>query len=111
MSTGDSTICCQERRTDEIHYAREGEGTPTEAVVDALAAATGVDPESLPPLYESIDPEVLDRLFRGRNTAADATTMLGFTVDGWYVVVRGDGRISVCDAATSADPAIVLEGK
>lgn len=60
-------------------------------VVDAIAAATDTDPLVMePPLYSSIDPDALDRLFeRG------GPERVMFEYDGHEVVVRGDGTVAV----------------
>ncbi len=60
-------------------------------VVDALAAATDTDPLALnPPLYRSIDPEALDRLFEH-----GGAERVRFEYDDHTVVVRRDGTITV----------------
>ncbi len=72
--------------------------SPTEAVIDAVAAASGIEPRALPPLYEAVDPDALDRLFcRGDAASGSSGTVLSFTANGWNVFVRDDGRIRVCD--------------
>lgn len=82
-----------DRQYDEARHP-----SPIEAVIDAVAAASGAAPRALPPLYESVDPDALDQLFRRTGAAAGtAETILSFTANGWNVFVRDDGRIRVCD--------------
>jgi hypothetical protein len=70
-------------------------------VVYALAAALGVDPLDLDPLYRFIDPDALDALFRppslfqGRNAVSVA-----FEVNGYAVTVDDTGRITVRSQVT-----------
>jgi len=66
----------------------------------AVAEAEGVSPESLePPLYDSVDPEGLERaLFHARSDAARARTA-AFPYHGYRVRVRGDGHVRVVDTA------------
>lgn len=67
----------------------------SDAVIAAVADATGEDPIELEPLYSVVDPDALNSLFRG-STDASATTMeLRFSMAGCRVVVRGDGDVDV----------------
>lgn len=63
----------------------------SERVIDAIATATDTDPLGMkPPLYSTIDPEALDRLFeRG------GPEQVLFEYDGHEVAVRGDGTVAV----------------
>jgi len=68
--------------------------SPSEAVVRAVAAVSGLDPvpgrspDCLDPLYTAVDPDALDTLFRpgslGRVT---------FHYHGYEVTVDSDGRV------------------
>lgn len=70
--------------------------SPSVAVIEAIAATTGVDPMDVPPLYEVVDPDALDDLFA---PMYDGTPRLdgevGFTLGGCQVTVSGNGRIVV----------------
>lgn len=61
-------------------------------VVEALAAATETAPNELDPLYNTIDPEALDRLFRPDSSDEVRVT---FEYGGSDVEVRGDGTVAV----------------
>lgn len=64
--------------------------TPSQAVVEAVAATTGVDPLALePPLYDVVDPEALDTLLESGGTA------VSFEYDGHAVRVEETGRVYV----------------
>lgn len=66
-------------------------GRVAEALVYAIADAVGVDPLSVRPVYESVDPDALDALIRG-----DANDLaIAFDHDGVPVEVYGDGTIRV----------------
>ena len=78
--------------------------TPTEAVIEALGKAAGVDPVELPQLYEFVDGDALDALFERHGGAEAAEALLSFRVETWNVFVRADGRIRVCDATKATDP-------
>jgi hypothetical protein len=49
----------------EFRFDGEDEATISEAVVKALATASGTDGAAFEPLYASIDPEALDSLVTG----------------------------------------------
>jgi hypothetical protein len=61
-------------------------------VVDALAAATGTDPNAIDPLYSVVDPDALDAVLAADDTADVEVT---FAYDDWWVTVRGNGEVTV----------------
>ena len=89
------------------HYELEGPQTLSGAVVEAVAKAEGVAPTDLPPLYETVDLEALERLF-GQPDTTDA--VFSFEFEAWNVFVGADGRIRVCDRTQPTDPEPVFEG-
>ena len=73
----------------------DAEEGPTHAVVHAVAAATGRRPEELRPLYEVVDSDALDRIFRRRHPSQyyrNGRVELRF--EGCDVVVDADGRVT-----------------
>ena len=66
-------------------------GHVNEALVDALASAAGEDPLNIAPIYESVDPDALEALFR---TGSGERT-LRFEHDGYRVEIDGGGTIHV----------------
>ncbi len=94
----------------DAEYDRAVHRSPSEVIIDALASAADVDPTELPPLYDFVDPDALDRLFDGHRGAADADATLSFTAETWNVFVCADGRIRVCDATRPTDPKPVFAG-
>lgn len=73
----------------------------SETVIAAVAAVTDADPLEMDPLYEAIDPDALDRLFRP--SAGSASPHLEFSFAGCRVEVRGEGTVTVTPAAASGD--------
>jgi ADP-ribose pyrophosphatase YjhB (NUDIX family) len=69
----------------------------SEAVIRALAAATGVEPTELDLLYESIDPEALDALLGDPVLGEESLTVVEFVASGHRVVVSSDGQITILD--------------
>ncbi len=68
----------------------------TERIVETVATTKSVDPLDLPPLYDSIDPEALeklvDRMDEGEVVFTYAETEVTVTEDGSVDVVEGDRR-------------------
>ncbi|WP_459808182.1 HalOD1 output domain-containing protein [Halopiger thermotolerans] len=56
----------------------------SEAIVLGIAEQKEIPPPEMPPLYETIDPEALDTLFRDRDSGH-----LSFEYAGYTVVIRG----------------------
>lgn len=79
-------LISQRHRTD-------GSEPLSSAVVSTIARHEGVDPVNLdPPLYETIDPDALDGLFRNGD---ESTVELTFRYNGSEVTVDSGGvRIS-----------------
>jgi hypothetical protein len=71
----------------------------TEAVVLAVAEATGVDPLDLDPLYDCVDPDALDALFDSGDGLDDLTGSFEFTYAGCDVTVNADQRVVVTPTA------------
>lgn len=70
---------------------------PSEAIVRALAAASGAEPTDLEPLYDSIETDALDALLGDPVFGDGASLVVEFVTSGYRVVVRGDGHVSVLD--------------
>lgn len=83
----------------ELHYVTQYDHTSqqpiTEVIIDALAAVSGTEPLDLPPLYEAIDPDVLELTVREPNTAPTRSCFVGFSLGGWGVIVTGSGEIQI----------------
>lgn len=77
--------------------------TLTETIVIAVADATGVDPLDLDPLYDSIDPDAIDRAFESTGEGAPATTdQLAFDYAGCEVTVRADRSVVVAPTGAAS---------
>lgn len=70
-----------------------GDVPPSYAVVEAVAAAEGVDPFDLEQLYEQVNPDALDDLLANIERTTGLTVEFPF-VDH-QVTVTGDGRVRV----------------
>ena len=82
----------QNQLYETLHDA--GGASLSETVIDAVAAAEGVDPTDADfELYEAVDLEALDALFERRSR--DGRWRFEFTIDGLLVAVAGDGRVTV----------------
>lgn len=98
------SIHCDCTPVADVRYDPAGGGSPTEAVVRAVAAASDLEPTSFTPLNEYVDTDALDRMFDGaEGNDGPSGRILGFTVNCWNVFVRDDGWIRVCDPTGPAD--------
>lgn len=61
-------------------------------ITENIISAINTNPEYMPPLYETVDPEVLAELV---NSVEDETTTITFCYCGHTVTVRGDGEVMV----------------
>lgn len=78
----------------ETHYDTDVSSALSETVVEAIATAKGVDPIDCDlQLYEAVDLEALDTLFDRR--APDSHWRFEFSIEGYLVVVTGDGTVAV----------------
>lgn len=70
--------------------------SPSDAVVDAVADVVSGGPTSFGPLYDRIDPDALDAIFRpsGAGPPADGIRV-SFSLADRLVVVHGDGDVVV----------------
>lgn len=68
----------------------------SEAVVRAVADAEGIEPTALTDtLYDTVDPEALDRLFSESASGESAAKQVTFPYSGYEVTVSGEGAVSV----------------
>ena len=88
--------------TDTVRTITGGE-TVSEAVVDAVADAKGVDPLDLDPLYDTVDPDALDSIFR--HASGTASAELTFEMAGCEVLVREAGEVVVTSTPGAEEPA------
>ena len=73
-------------------------------VVTAVAGAKDVDPIDLPPLYDAIDPDALNQLFRpGVQSVGSAAGQVRFTFAGCDVVVDSDNQVTVTPTDSNAE--------
>ncbi|MFC7213305.1 HalOD1 output domain-containing protein [Saliphagus sp. GCM10025334] len=91
-----------ETDTYTVSYDWASDELPSEAVVEAVAAATGSTSESIPPLYEVVDPEALDQLFVPTSQGTSLRTgVVEFQFHGCDVTISTCGRttvtVSECD--------------
>lgn len=75
---------------------------PSVGVVTAVASVLDETPADLrPPLYDVVDPDALDRLFR--NSAERGETTVTFSAWGCLVSVGGNGLVSARRLDPTAD--------
>jgi hypothetical protein len=82
-----------------VQHDFEGDQLLSTTVISAVADATGVQPLDLPPLYETIDPDTLDSLFRQTTESGGVPDHIAFTHAGCTVTVHDDGTVIVEEAS------------
>lgn len=108
MRDGEFTLYRRCTPVVDATVERENGELPTKVIVDAVAEAEDTSPLDLPPLYEFVDPDVIEKLLDERT---DRGAVLGFRMAGWVVFVRADGRVRVCDSSRPTDPEPVFDGQ
>ena len=68
-------------------------------IVSAVADRKSLSVDSLPPLYESIEPDALEELVGHAATMHDTELVVQFSYAGYIVTVRGSQEISIEDGA------------
>jgi hypothetical protein len=101
------TVYCRAKPVYEARYEPSTNASPVEAVAKAVAEVEGVDPMALPPLYDHVDVEAMNRLLARESDCSGF--VFGFTVGRWHVFVRGDGRIRVFDGETESGSTPVFD--
>ncbi|MCL9814321.1 HalOD1 output domain-containing protein [Natranaeroarchaeum aerophilus] len=75
-------------------FEPDGSGSTAEAVVSLVAETGDRDPLDLPPLYDAVDPEALDRLCA---RTSDSELRVSFEYAGYTVLVEGTGIVHLLD--------------
>lgn len=81
-----------------------GTVSPTQAIIEAVAACEGVDvtdvePPAYDPLFTVVNPEALDELFT--TTAGTASSVVvRLEYEGYEIVVRDGGDVEVRDRSS-----------
>lgn len=70
----------------------DGQMPPSVAVIEAVAAVTGRDPTTMPPLHRTVDVDAFDAMLTERT---DSSIRLSFDYAGVTVTVDRDGVIEV----------------
>ena len=87
--------------SDDQAFVENSQRSLSSRVVLEVAAELDADPLELDPLYERVDPEALNALFRtSRPSRPDDRVEL--TIEGCDVTVYGTGRIEVSARTANA---------
>ncbi|WP_266078612.1 HalOD1 output domain-containing protein [Haladaptatus caseinilyticus] len=93
------------RTIAEFDSRNEGGDALTVGIVDALSAATGVDPLEMEPLHYAVDVDAVATLIRSQatNGRRDDDITVSIRIDGCDVTIEGDGRIEVTEGGNDGD--------
>lgn len=64
--------------------------SPSQAVIETLAEERDTAQKELPPLFEAVDPEALDRLFLDRDPGT-----VSFSYSGYEITITEAGEIVI----------------
>lgn len=83
-------MSCERENQTVCRCPVEGDKPLSLAVIDCISEADGHDLDTHPPLYEVIDPEALNKLFRDQNNGEVRFAYLDYeiTVTGDAVITR-----------------------
>lgn len=97
---GDSGKRCDSHPS--IQYTIEPDESISCTIIRAVAAATGVSPERLEPLYNVINPDALDRLFKmpSETPRCSQETAVSFQYEGYLVTVQNHRQIILSSQET-----------
>lgn len=75
--------------------------TPSQAIIEAVARAEGVDitevePPAYAPLYAAVNPEAIDQLISSSSATNDGLRLV-FEYEGYEITITGDGDVSLTD--------------
>jgi hypothetical protein len=109
MESVQPKLYCEGSPVHEARYRPDSEPSPVAAVANAVAALEGIDPVELPPLYDQVDVEAVNRLMEPSGADVWEESTVCFTVRNWNVVVRGDGQIVIFDGDETGEPTPVFD--
>lgn len=81
----------------DLSASESSDGSISQAVVEAVADAEGVDATELRvPLFDVIDPDALDAFFRSaRESESASLSRIAFTYYGYEISVAESGTVTV----------------
>lgn len=94
-------MSCGRENQEVCRCSVEGDKPLSLAVIDCISEADGGNPDARPPLYEVLDPEALNNLFRDRNNGGVTFTYLDYEITVTPDAVTTTRRIE--DQPVSAD--------
>lgn len=80
--------------TYELSIDHGGDDSAIAKIALAVAEIRDTDPLQMRPLYETIDPDVLDRLLEHDGHGSDRVT-LTFPFEGFDITLHGNGRARI----------------
>lgn len=101
-SSGSSDATSASGRTHTVAHDWETADPLHLTVISGVAAVTNTQPEALPPLYDSVDPDSLERLIRSVPEESRSNVSVAFPFAGWNVEVDGTGEVTFYPTDTVA---------
>ncbi|WP_458209793.1 HalOD1 output domain-containing protein [Haladaptatus sp. NG-SE-30] len=79
-------------------------GRPSKTVIAAVAEAKGVDPLDMDPLYDVVDPDALNSMFRQSDEYPPTSMEIRFLMADCRVIIRDPGIVTVIPEANNERP-------
>ena len=70
--------------------------SPSEQVIQTIAKQSNIDALDLPPLFDTLDPDSLDKLIRGMTDGK-----VSFEYAGYYITINSRGAIEIDEQSQS----------
>ncbi|MFO7927738.1 MAG: HalOD1 output domain-containing protein [Halobacteriota archaeon] len=94
------------RGSYHLHHDWTSPNPLSQTVMYVVLALSGKEPSSGPPLSDSVDPDALDQLFRGKLMDDRHHDHLTFTHDECTITVFRNGRVVAYPPACEGDAAL-----
>ncbi len=108
MQRGDSTVYRRCRPVEDARFDPDDGPDLTDALVDAISAASDRESTELPPLYDVVDLDALRTLFNSDRVGNGA--VYSFDYLDYQVFVGANGWVRVCDRNRPTEPTPVFAG-
>lgn len=82
------------QREEGQSIQRSDSTSVTQEIIKAVSRELDVDPLDLPPIYQAIDPDALERVLDSNETT---TLQVRFHYEGCEIIVTGQGAVTVKD--------------
>ncbi|WP_049916866.1 HalOD1 output domain-containing protein [Halogeometricum pallidum] len=98
----------ESRITTDVGTRAARDRTVTETVIAAVAEANGIEPTDLDPLFDVIDPDALNDIYRTKWAQSPRSLTVEFQYEGCTVVVRAK-KVTVSKSTGVTERSIAVD--